>query len=504
MPKLAELKAKWFLDVSLGGQFPPQTRHPGTQLQSYTDGNLVEPLIEGETVMADFRQRVNDMIASPNANQHELWIASWRLDPVKLLGEEHPDKKDAEEIIADAAAAGVKVFYLGSGHVERDNKVQKFCKTLKAKGGNGASDKRFPLWGSHHQKFYIFRGPGNNWAAVVGSVDLSYTRWDTSQHLEDDPARPKKGGPTHDVAVKVRGPAVHDIAITFAERWNDTTNRNRTDPMITTSIPTTFLNTPINPVGTHSVQVLRTYPVEKKRGYAWSEQGEFTIWAAYLNAIKKATTYIYIEDQYFYTFHDPPAIEGSMEKVRESDLVYQLGQALKRGVHVIVLVPARSEDFGASYQLHQRGKAAHYLRTIADTHPVPVGKFVICSLRVENKDPVVHSKLMIVDDEFVLLGSANFGQRSMAHDSEIQLGIIDPDLTFARSLRLALWQEHMGLATSVSILDPSLGVVEFRDKALGQSGRLRVFTTNDPGMSPCCHGTMITHIIDPYQGMSRS
>ena len=40
MPSLQQLKAKWFIDVTLNGQFPPHTRHPGTQLQPYTDGNL--------------------------------------------------------------------------------------------------------------------------------------------------------------------------------------------------------------------------------------------------------------------------------------------------------------------------------------------------------------------------------------------------------------------------------------------------------------------------------
>ena len=33
----------------------------------------------------------------------------------------------------------------------------------------------------------------------------------------------------------------------------------------------------------------RTYAIEQERGYSWSHQGEFTIWAAYLNAIKQVT-----------------------------------------------------------------------------------------------------------------------------------------------------------------------------------------------------------------------
>ena len=41
----------------------------------------------------------------------------------------------------------------------------------------------------------------------------------------------------------------------------------------------------------------------------------------------------------------------------------------------------------------------------------------------------VHSKLMIVDDDYIVIGSANINQRSMAgeRDSEICIGAFQPD-----------------------------------------------------------------------------
>jgi hypothetical protein len=90
MPTLQQLKDKWFLDVSREGQFPPQTRHPGTQLQPYTDGNLVEPVLDGAPLLAEFNQRVEAIINAPGPTQYERWIAQWRLDPVELLGETNP------------------------------------------------------------------------------------------------------------------------------------------------------------------------------------------------------------------------------------------------------------------------------------------------------------------------------------------------------------------------------------------------------------------------------
>ncbi|RAL44428.1 hypothetical protein DM860_011705 [Cuscuta australis] len=67
----------------------------------------------------------------------------------------------------------------------------------------------------------------------------------------------------------------------------------------------------------------------------------------------------------------------------------------------------------------------------------------------------VHSKGMIVDDEFVILGSANINQRSLegTRDTEIAMGGYQPDHTWANKncrphgqiygYRMSLWAEHL-------------------------------------------------------------
>ncbi|MQM09946.1 hypothetical protein Taro_042834 [Colocasia esculenta] len=68
----------------------------------------------------------------------------------------------------------------------------------------------------------------------------------------------------------------------------------------------------------------------------------------------------------------------------------------------------------------------------------------------------VHSKGMIVDDEYVIIGSANINQRSLegTRDTEIAMGAYQPQHTWARKLsapcgqiygyRMSLWSEHTG------------------------------------------------------------
>lgn len=48
----------------------------------------------------------------------------------------------------------------------------------------------------------------------------------------------------------------------------------------------------------------------------------------------------------------------------------------------------------------------------------------------------VHSKGMIVDDEYVIIGSANINQRSMegTRDTEIAMGAYQPQYTWANKI----------------------------------------------------------------------
>ncbi len=54
----------------------------------------------------------------------------------------------------------------------------------------------------------------------------------------------------------------------------------------------------------------------------------------------------------------------------------------------------------------------------------------------------IHSKLMVIDDAFFTLGSANLNQRSMAADSEINIATDDHDK--AKALRQRVWRQHAG------------------------------------------------------------
>ncbi|XP_070026610.1 phospholipase D gamma 1-like [Nicotiana sylvestris] len=91
----------------------------------------------------------------------------------------------------------------------------------------------------------------------------------------------------------------------------------------------------------------------------------------------------------------------------------------------------------------------------------------------------VHSKGMVVDDEYVILGSANINQRSLegTRDTEIAMGAYQPHHTWARKqsrpygqifgYRMSLWAEHLGVVEDCFTQPESLECVR-RVRSMGE------------------------------------
>lgn len=506
MPTLAELKTKWFLPMTGDVLGVPQTRHTtdGTkpQLSVSTDGNTVTPLIDGKVYM---KKWADLLVGLAGTLGHEVYHAGWRFENVYPLG--YGTGRDALLMLRDAALGGGTVYPLLSMHTGSLLTNGTSVDNLRAFGVMYACrDNRFPSNGSNHQKKAVFK-LGGTASAILGSIDISKTRWDDPTHAPGLPGRDPAGSPTHDTGIHIEGPAVADLDICFRERWNDSTRTLGIRPLLP---PLPLISTPVASApagGTHSVQVLRTYGITTTAfGYSWAPRGEFTVWAAYLNAIRKASRYIYLEDQYFLPWDYPPRFGRAAGPGRDVDIVFQLAEAVRRGVKVVVLVPSNAEDSTHMFQKFQRDLGVNHLRDLATSLGRPTDVLVI-SLRNSSEDVYVHSKLMMVDDELTLIGSANIGQRSMAHDGEVHAAVVDAAGSFTQEFRKALWAEHTG-RTAASLDDPLAAIPLLRSDALTRAGHLKWYDT-DPratwplpaGMTPPTkHQRILRSIIDPYAG----
>ena len=179
---------------------------------------------------------------------------------------------------------------------ERENRH--LGEEIEAAGGECLLDMRVRPGGSHHQKFVVLRHPGRpeRDVAFVGGIDLCHSRRDDADH-GGDPQRacrwpPPYGRtpPWHDVQLAVRGPGGRATSRPLSASAGRTrrrsaaarcsrlrqlaTTRTRGPTRCRRSRPTR------EPRGTHTVQVLRTYPAAGA-GYPFAPDGERSIARGY-------------------------------------------------------------------------------------------------------------------------------------------------------------------------------------------------------------------------------
>lgn len=232
-----------------------------------------------------------------------------------------------------------------------------------------------------------------------------------------------------------------------------------------------------NNEGTCNVQLLRS--VGK-----WSigTKTESSIWNAYIDAIRNAHRFIYIENQFFIGSNAGDGVQNTIPQA----LVDRILRAYesKQEFRVIILIPLHPNgDFcdaskakvvmhyeyatinrGMNSMIEQLKKKAPNINIQNYLSFYCLRNWGIINNKVVTEQIYVHCKLMIVDDRVVIVGSANINDRSMLglRDSEVAIRIEDTShlaSTLAGQphtvgkmphlLRLKLMRQHAG--------DPNLG-----------------------------------------------
>ncbi|KAL8466830.1 hypothetical protein ACS0TY_035772 [Phlomoides rotata] len=411
---------------------------------------------------------------------------------------------------------------------------------------------------THHQKCVIVdtQGPGNNRkiTTFIGGLDLCDGRYDTPEHrifrdldtiFKDDYHNPtfptgKKAPrqPWHDLHCKIEGPAAYDVLTNFEQRWRKATKWSElgrrfkrisrwhddalikvdriswiNSPSITlpNDDPSLWVSKEDDPENWH-VQVFRSIDSGSLKGFpknvqAATEQNlvcaknlvvDKSIQMAYIQAIRSAQRFIYIENQYFVgsSFAWPCYKTAGADNLIPIELALKIASKIraKEKFTVYVVIPMWPEGVpnSASVQeiLYWQGQTMQMMYEIIaqeikaaqlkNAHPTDYLNFYCLGNREECLEEessgngqtlsngstdskkfgrfmiYVHAKGMIVDDEYVILGSANINQRSMAgsRDTEIAMGAYQPHYTWNNKkghphgqvygYRMSLWAEHLG------------------------------------------------------------
>ncbi|KUF92031.1 hypothetical protein AM588_10004603 [Phytophthora nicotianae] len=280
-------------------------------------------------------------------------------------------------------------------------------------------DDRLPhATSSHHQKSVIVR-KGRDLVAYVGGVDLTNDRWDTIEHDQAE-LRERTGikclwDGWLDAHARIEGPATKDVAQNFFDRWNSDKkpSQDLMDDLLDFENPDFSKLPPIDegeiPIdipqdGTHAVQLCRTFSPDYDH-YDFAPQGEQSIFHARIKAIRNAQNYIFIQDQYFILV--PELLDAIME--------------MMPSIERFIVIVQRTVEAGYT------GYAKYLYDMVAPIQKAYPDKFKLYTTK-ESKQLYIHSKLVIVDDVYVSLGSANWNRRSMTSDTEIGINIVDTEL----------------------------------------------------------------------------
>ena len=208
-----------------------------------------------------------------------------------------------------------------------------------------------------------------------------------------------------DTHFRVEGPAVDGLAAAFTQDWAETSR-----PLYDGH--DRFPEHPHR--GAATIQVLRG-----SASLGWDD-----LRIAWYVLIRSARTRIRIQSAYF-------APDMTMRAA--------LREAVDRGVAVDLLVPGPHAD----KRVAQLGSEAMY------------AELVEAGVRVWCYQPtMLHTKIAIVDDVAALIGSSNFNRRSLDHDEEVALVVLDPstvrtleehfrgDLDRSREIDLTRWRQR--------------------------------------------------------------
>lgn len=286
-------------------------------------------------------------------------------------------------------------------------------------------DAIHPLAGSHHQKIVAI----DDSIAFAGGIDLTMQRWDTRDHIDDDPRRVSPSGrptdPWHDATSAFDGDAARAIGDLARARWLKATGE---------SLPTSPECHDCWPEGLAAsftdmrLGIARTIP--KMEG----QEPVHEIETAWVEMIGRANRLIYAESQYFASRRIAHAIAERLVEADPPEIVIVMPHTAEGWLEPLAMDTARAKLVEALKRIDRHDR----LRIL---HPQTAGGQPI----------YVHAKVMVVDDKILRVGSSNFNNRSMRLDSEcdVILSVDEPENAHLgdeiAALRDDLLAEHLGV-----------------------------------------------------------
>lgn len=285
---------------------------------------------------------------------------------------------------------------------------------------------------SYHQKFLTV----DEDLAFVGGMNLRPVDWDDHEHRIYNPkrmafdqsqsrrndvvnkSRKPDYGPRKDYMLRIEGPAAQDVNDVFHRRWD-----YLMDSGVSYSAQNTRFDVDRSATerdGGAQVQITTTLPApfdERSIGETW------------FNAVRQAERYIFIEDQYFRV---PMLIDAIVARMQERPelrlfvITKQVSASTDPGC-----APTARMDAAFRYRFFNR-----YALVQLRSFDVTGATVAIDETDADFTDIDVHSKMLIVDDVFMSVGSANKNNRGILYEAEMNAAVVDPTFVSAARRRI--------------------------------------------------------------------
>ncbi|MBV9954795.1 MAG: phospholipase, partial [Pseudolabrys sp.] len=348
------------------------------------------------------------------------------------------------------------------------------------RGVQFALDDAVPIGSSQHQKVIVI----DDKVAFSGGLDVTIRRWDTSAHDIDQAFRKDPQGkpyaPFHDVQAVVDSDAARALGRLARARWDCACGER---------VPLRQAKGHVHDVWPDSVTpdfkdvmvgIARTQPL-------YDTQKEVReVERLFLESIARAERSIYIENQFLSSMVVAKALAARLRARPELEL--------------LIVAPGTHESWLEARSM-RNGRIRFANELAADDIKDRVRiMYPDVKQHGRNTHTMVHSKIMIVDDHILRIGSANLNNRSMGTDTECDL-VIEAHNKAERAAVLAvrdrLLADHTGCAVekvaAVFAENPSL--INAADTLHGRGHRLRLVDDGPPDSSEL--STYIEGVADP-------
>ena len=295
-------------------------------------------------------------------------------------------------------------------------------------------DGKTTMGGCHHQKIAVI----DDEVAYSGGMDITRGRWDRRQHHVvnkfRDQAEPdeevKETCPYHDVHTVFSGEIVKTLSDWTRERWEIASDIPlcQKNSAITDTMPATWPESVEPDFQDVNVAIARTLP----HTYFMEQTEE--ILPLLLDEISQAENFIYIENQYLTNIDIANAIHKQM--------------ILQPKLRVVMI---SSYDPNGYFEKVAMWGGRMRFRQIIENEGLKdrvVLAYPMCEERDEVAKIRVHSKVLVIDDKILHVGSANMNNRSMGFDTECDVSIYastENQKTKITDIRNDMIKEHTGL-----------------------------------------------------------